>query len=94
MATLYIPSMWRSACNGEPVVQVPTGSVLRVLQDVVEQYPLLRTFIFTATGEVHPALNFFINQEQIRYRGGLQAPVEAGDEIYIIPMITGGSILG
>jgi molybdopterin synthase sulfur carrier subunit len=93
MATLKIPSIWRSACNGEPIVQVPPGSLLQVLQDVVEQYPLLRTCFFTATGEVLPALNFFINQEHIRYRGGLQAFVAEGDEIQIIPMITGGGSL-
>lgn len=93
MATLRIPSIWRKACNGEPLVRVPPGSLLQVLQDVVARYPLLTTYFFTATGEVHPALNFFVNQEHIRYRGGLLAPVEDEDEIYIIPMITGGCSL-
>ena len=93
IATLNIPSIWRSACNGEPNIQVPPGSLLQVLQDVVEQYPLLRTCLFSATGEVQQTLNFFINQEHVRYRGGLQALVEQGDGIYIIPMITGGSSL-
>ncbi len=91
MATLKIPSIWRSASNGEPNVQVPPGSLLEGLQAAVEQYPLLKTCFFTPTGEVHPALNFFINQEHIRFQGGLQAQVEEGDEIQIIPMITGGS---
>jgi molybdopterin synthase sulfur carrier subunit len=93
MATLRIPSIWRKACNGQPIVQVPPGSLSSVLMDVVERYPLLKTYFFTATGEVNPALNFFVNQEHIRYRGGLQTPVEDEDEIYIIPMITGGCSL-
>jgi molybdopterin converting factor small subunit len=49
--------------------------------------------LFIPTGEVNPALNFFINQEHVHYRGGLQAPVEEGDEIHVIPMITGGNSL-
>jgi molybdopterin converting factor small subunit len=90
MATIKIPSIWRAACQGEPVVQVPPGNLLQVLKAAVEQWPLLRTCFFIPTGEVNPALNFFINQEHVRYRGGLQAPVDEGDEIYVIPMITGG----
>ncbi len=91
MATLKIPTIWRQACNGVPAVQVPPGSMLQILQAVAEQYPLLRTCFFTATGEVQPSLNLFINQEHIRFLGGLQAHVDDGDEIQIIPMITGGS---
>lgn len=72
-------------------MQVPPGSLRQVLQAAVEQYPALETYLFTPTREVHPALNFFINQEHIRYLGGMQASVRDDDEIYIVPMITGGS---
>lgn len=93
MVTIKIPSIWRSACQGEPVVQVPPGNLLQALQAAVEQFPLLKACFFIPTGKVHPALNFFINQEHVRFRGGLQAPVEDGDEIHVIPMITGGCSL-
>ena len=72
-------------------MQVPPGSLLQVLQAAVELHPALSDCIFMPAGEVQPALNFFINQEHVRYLGGLQASVQDGDEIYIVPMITGGS---
>ena len=72
-------------------MEVSPGSLREVLQAAVEQYPALETYLFTSTREVYPALNFFINQEHIRYLGGMQASVQDGDEIYIVPMITGGS---
>lgn len=90
MATMKIPSIWRSACQGEPVVPVPAGDLLGALQAAVEQYPLLGAYLYTPAGEVNPVLNLFINREHVRFWGGLQAPVEEGDEIYIVPMITGG----
>jgi molybdopterin converting factor small subunit len=93
MVTIQIPSIWRSACQGEAVVLVPAGNLFRALRAAVEQYPLLGTHLFMPTGEVSPVLNFFINQEHARYKGGLQAPVEEGDEIHIVPMITGGASL-
>ena len=92
MATIRIPSIWRSACQGEPIVLVHASSLLQALQAAAEQYPMLVTYLFISTGEVNPVLNFFINQEHVRYKGGLQAPVEEGDEIYVVPMITGGNI--
>jgi molybdopterin synthase sulfur carrier subunit len=91
MVTIKIPSLWRSACQNEPVVQVPPGSLLQVLQATVERYPLLRQYLFTPQAEVHPALNFFVNREHVRYQGGLQADLRDGDEIHIVPLITGGS---
>jgi adenylyltransferase/sulfurtransferase len=93
MVTVKIPPIWRSACQGESFVLVPAGNLYRALQAAVEQYPLLRTYLFVPTGEVNPVLNFFINQEHVRYKGGLQAPLEEGDEIHVIPMITGGNSL-
>lgn len=91
MVTIKIPSIWRSACQGQAIVSVQAGSLLRALQAAVEQYPMLGTYLFMPTGEVNPVLNFFINQEHIRYKGGLQAQVEEGDEVHVVPMITGGA---
>ena len=91
MVTIKIPQIWRLACQNEPMVQVQPGSLIQVLQALVERYPMLNQYLFTPRQELQPTLNIFINQEHTRYRGGLQAALQDGDEIYIIPMITGGS---
>jgi len=91
MVTIKIPQVWRLACQNEPLVQVQPGSLMQVLQALVDRYPMLSPYLFTPQQELQPALNIFINQEHTRYRGGLQAALQDGDEIYIIPMITGGS---
>ena len=93
MATLKIPSIWRSACQGEPVVQVTASSLLQALEEAVERYPPLAAYLFTNTGQVNPALNFYINREHIHYRGGCQATLQEEDEIHIIPLVSGGSSL-
>lgn len=91
MVKIKIPSIWRSVCCKEAVIQVPPGSLLQVLQAAVALHPALENLVFTPAGEVQSALNFFINQEHVRYLGGLQASVQDGDEIYIVPLISGGS---
>jgi molybdopterin converting factor small subunit len=92
MVIIKIPSIWRQACEDLSVIAAPNGSLSQVLNNLVEQYPSLKSYLYTTTGDINPVINLFINQEHIRYRGGMQAPVEDGDEIYIVPPISGGSL--
>jgi molybdopterin converting factor small subunit len=57
---------------------------------MAERYPALRPQLSEA-GEIQGALNLFINGEHIRYRGGLAAPLQDGDVVHIVPIISGGS---
>jgi molybdopterin converting factor small subunit len=41
-------------------------------------------------GRLRESLPVFVNGEHVRYRGGLQAELNDGDEVYIIPLIAGG----
>jgi molybdopterin converting factor small subunit len=43
-----------------------------------------------ADGKLRETLTMFVNGDHIRYRNGLETVVEAGDEIYIVPLIAGG----
>lgn len=91
MVTIRIPTLWRSCSDWAAAAQVTPGSLLQVLHELVTVYPLLRPHLFDDSGQVHSHLNFFINQEHVRFHGGLTATVNIGDEIYIVPMITGGT---
>jgi len=89
--TIRIPALWRSAVEGTRQVELPTGSLADVLKALVERFPSLGTYLFDEKGEVQNAINLFVNQEHMRFRGGLSAQLQDGDEVYIVPMISGGS---
>ncbi len=91
VVTIKIPAWWRSAVGGALQVELPTGSLANVLDALVEQFPSLGTHLFDDKGEVRSAINLFVNQEHVRFRGGLSGPLQDGDEIYIVPMISGGT---
>jgi molybdopterin synthase sulfur carrier subunit len=88
--TIRIPALWRSAAGGALQVELPTGNLADVLNALVERLPSLGTQLFDERGEVRSAINLFVNQEHVRFRGGLSAPLQDGDEVYIVPMISGG----
>jgi molybdopterin converting factor small subunit len=62
-----------------------------MLKVLVERFPALRACLFDDKGEVHGAINLFVNQEHVRFRGGLSELLRDGDQVYIVPMITGGN---
>jgi sulfur-carrier protein len=41
-------------------------------------------------GQLRESLPVFVNGEHIRYRQGLQTELQAGDEVYVIPLVAGG----
>jgi MoaD family protein len=89
--TIKIPALWRSAAGGARQVELTAGSLADVLKALVERFPSLGTHLFNEKGEVQNAINLFVNQEHVRFRGGLSVPLQDGDEVYIVPMISGGS---
>ncbi len=65
-------------------------SVRQVMLSVKSAHPEIYQRWCDAEGHLRPTLNIFINGEHIRYRSGLESMLAEGDEIYIIPLITGG----
>ncbi len=41
-------------------------------------------------GEIRPSLAVFVNNSHIRYLDGWQTILQAGDRIYVIPVLAGG----
>jgi molybdopterin synthase sulfur carrier subunit len=88
---IRIPPPWRPAVGGASQVELPAGSLADVLAALIEQFPPFGAYLLDERGEVRTSINLFVNQEHVRFRGGLSAPLRDGDEVYIVPMIAGGS---
>lgn len=65
-------------------------SVRQVMLSVKSAHPEIFQRWCDADGHLRETLNVFINGEHIRYRSGLESVLAEGDEIYIVPLITGG----
>ena len=87
--TIKIPALWRPITR-TCYVSVEANTVNQALQELIGCYPPLKTQLFNAQQEVNDAIHLFVNNEAIRFRGGSDAVLQDGDEIYIVPMISGG----
>jgi sulfur-carrier protein len=58
--------------------------------EVSARYPALASRLRDDAGRPYPFVTFYLNDEDIRFRGGFAAPVTDGDEVTVVPAIAGG----
>jgi molybdopterin converting factor small subunit len=83
--------MLRPTVGGERVVAAE-GSTLRELIDNVDrEHPGFAGQLVEADGQQRRFVNIYLNDEDVRYLGGLETPVEPGDVVSILPAVAGGA---
>jgi molybdopterin converting factor small subunit len=89
-ATVRIPSALRPFAGGRSELAVAPGSLREVLEAVGREAPALRERLVGKAGEPRRHVNLFVNDEDVRFRDGLDTPVREGDRVTIVPAIAGG----
>ncbi len=90
MSVLKIPTPLRPYADGANEIEINANNVSEALEELTQQYPLLRKHLFAENGELRSYVNLFLNNEDIRHLQGIDTPVSAGDQLMIIPSIAGG----
>jgi molybdopterin converting factor small subunit len=65
-------------------------SVRAVLGELEGQFPSLYQGICDETGAVRRHVNLFVNAANIRDREGLDTELSPGDEVSVLPAVSGG----
>jgi molybdopterin synthase sulfur carrier subunit len=65
-------------------------NVRQAIMGVKTGHPHIYQRLCDSHGRLRESLPVFVNGEHVRYRNGLETGLEEGDEIYIVPLITGG----
>lgn len=90
--TVWIPGYLRQFTGGAARVDLAgsPATVRDALAALWEIHPGVRDRVVTERHEVRPHVNVFVGTESIRWLGGLDAPLRDGDEVSIIPAVSGG----
>ena len=65
-------------------------TVAQVLESVKAKQPETYEHWCNRQGQLRRSLAVFVNREHIRYREGFETELSDGDEVYVIPTISGG----
>jgi sulfur-carrier protein adenylyltransferase/sulfurtransferase len=90
MPKISIPTALRQYVKGEAVVTVKGNTIGEALVSLTAQFPELKNHLFDNNGRLRNFVNFYINDEDIRYQQQEDTPIKENDEISIIPSIAGG----
>ena len=87
--TIHLPQVLARLADDRPI-QVRGDTVGEVVADAIIQYPRLAPRLRDDAGNPYAFVIFYLNDEDIRFRGGFDAPVRDGDELTVLPAIAGG----
>jgi sulfur-carrier protein len=88
---IRIPTIMRAHTGGQAKVQA-TGSTLgELLNDLLGKHPGITSQVLTEDGQLHKFVNVYVNDDDVRYIGKLDAPITAGDVVSILPAVAGGA---
>jgi molybdopterin synthase sulfur carrier subunit len=90
MATIRIPTPLRKLVGGSEEVKTLGNSLDECLQLLCLSYPDIQERIFDESGDIRRFINIFVNDEDIRFLQNKNTPIQATDEISIVPAIAGG----
>jgi molybdopterin synthase sulfur carrier subunit len=85
-----LPNIFRAAAGGQASARATGATVGEVFEDLVRQFPELRAQVLGQDGGLHRHLNVFLNDDDIRYLGKLDAKVSDEDTITLMPAVAGG----
>ncbi|MEY4973010.1 MAG: hypothetical protein RL399_967 [Actinomycetota bacterium] len=86
-----IPTILRPYTKDQKAVEASGSTLSALIADLDSQYAGLGERLLE-NGVLRRFINIYINDEDVRFLGGLEAPLKDGDSVTILPAVAGGSI--
>ena len=85
-----IPTILRTYTGGAKSVQGSGTSLDELLSDLDGTYAGLRGRLVGDDGSLHRFVNVYVNDEDVRFTGGLTTGLKDGDSVTVLPAVAGG----
>lgn len=86
-----VPTILRSYTGGAKAVSGSGDTLADLLSDLDSKHPGLRARLITPEGGLHRFVNIYVNDEDVRFLGSLDAKLNDGDTVTILPAVAGGA---
>jgi len=86
-----VPTILRSFTGGAKAVSGSGDTLAELLSNLDAAHPGLRARLITPEGGLHRFVNIYVNDEDVRFLGSLEAKLNDGDTVTILPAVAGGA---
>ncbi|MCB1214189.1 MAG: MoaD/ThiS family protein [Deltaproteobacteria bacterium] len=90
MAKVRIPTPLQKLAENQAELEVSGTSVKEVLANLEAKYPGFQERLYDDKGQLRRFINFYVNEEDIRFADGEATILKEDDELSIVPAIAGG----
>ena len=84
-----IPTILRTYTGGEKAVTAEGASLSALIDDLETNHSGIKDRLLD-NGELRRFVNVYINDEDVRFIGGLEAELKDGDQVVVLPAVAGG----
>jgi molybdopterin converting factor small subunit len=84
-----IPTILRQYTEGAKAVEGRGSTLAELIDDLDARHPGLRDRL-VEEGGLRRFVNVYLNDEDVRFLGGLETPVTEGDAVTVLPAVAGG----
>lgn len=88
--TVSIPTILRPHTGGQKRVPASGDTLAAVIADLEANHPGISARLFD-DGRLHRFVNIYVNDEDVRFSGGLETVIGDGDSVTILPAVAGGA---
>jgi molybdopterin converting factor small subunit len=87
-----IPTPLRRFTADDALIEVRSGTITGILDELDSRYPGLRARLCEDNGKLRRFFNIYVDGEDVRFLNDLDTDVPEGAEVSIIPAISGGAL--
>jgi molybdopterin synthase sulfur carrier subunit len=87
--SVSIPTILRTHTGGEKRVTATGGTLKDVITDLESNYSGITERLLD-DGKLQRFVNIYVNDEDVRFSGGLETEISDGDSVTILPAVAGG----
>ena len=89
-----IPTILRTYTGGEKAVPGEGSTLSEVIENLEGNHPGIKERLIEDKGgqsDLRRFVNVYVNDEDVRFTGGLDTSVSDGDQVVVLPAVAGGS---
>jgi molybdopterin synthase sulfur carrier subunit len=90
VSVVRVPPVLRAEAGGARQVEAAGATVRELLQDLTARLPALGEKVYDGE-EIRPYVNVYVDGEDVRTSGGLDAPVGEHATVVLLPAMAGGA---
>jgi molybdopterin converting factor small subunit len=84
-----IPTILRTYTDGQKAVNGDGASLSALIDDLEENHPGIKDRL-VESGDLRRFVNVYVNDEDVRFLGGLDVELSDGDQVVVLPAVAGG----